>query len=262
MRLGGAASGSQSSLREANRSAVVEAIQRFGGLTQVELVGATGLSAATVSSIVKELQGGGLVDTRTTIRSGRRAQLVRLARRTGLVAGVLIGHRQLRVALGDVAHEIVAEQVMPLPDEHRVDTSLDRAALLVVELAERAGATLDEILAIGVGLPAPVEPGTGMITVPGIMRGWGDRLKHFIQQRLGNNVSAFLAGAMATAALGSATAMALIVAGLAGSGAISRKSIAATRMSSSVESVTFAAICDQLPGAAPRSMMRFAPFRI
>jgi phosphate:Na+ symporter len=54
----------------------------------------------------------------------------------------------------------------------------------------------------------------------GIMRGWGERLKHFIQLRLGNNVSAFAAGGMATAALGSATAMALIVAGLAASGAI------------------------------------------
>ncbi|MBK1864966.1 Na/Pi cotransporter family protein, partial [Aestuariivirga sp. YIM B02566] len=54
----------------------------------------------------------------------------------------------------------------------------------------------------------------------GIMRGWGDRLKHFIQQRLGNNISAFLAGTMATATLGSATAMALIVAGLAAGGAI------------------------------------------
>lgn len=54
----------------------------------------------------------------------------------------------------------------------------------------------------------------------GIMRGWGDRLKQFIQQRLSNNISAFLSGGMATAALGSATAMALIVAGLAGSGAI------------------------------------------
>lgn len=54
----------------------------------------------------------------------------------------------------------------------------------------------------------------------GIMRGWGDRLKQFIQHRLGNNISAFAAGGMATAVLGSATAMALIVAGLAGSGAI------------------------------------------
>jgi phosphate:Na+ symporter len=54
----------------------------------------------------------------------------------------------------------------------------------------------------------------------GIMRGWGDRLKQFIQLRLSNNVSAFAAGGIATAALGSATAMALIVAGLAASGAI------------------------------------------
>ena len=54
----------------------------------------------------------------------------------------------------------------------------------------------------------------------GIMRGWGDRLKHFIQQRLSGNLSAFLAGGIATATLGSATAMALIVAGLAASGAI------------------------------------------
>lgn len=54
----------------------------------------------------------------------------------------------------------------------------------------------------------------------GIMRGWGDRLKHFIQLRLANSASAFLAGGMATAALGSATAMALIVAGLAATGAI------------------------------------------
>jgi phosphate:Na+ symporter len=54
----------------------------------------------------------------------------------------------------------------------------------------------------------------------GIMRGWGDRLKRFIQQRLSNNFTAFLAGGTATAALGSATAMALIVAGLAASGTI------------------------------------------
>ena len=54
----------------------------------------------------------------------------------------------------------------------------------------------------------------------GVMRAWGDRLKNFIQQRIGNRISAFLAGGVATAILGSATAMTLIVAGLAASGAI------------------------------------------
>ena len=54
----------------------------------------------------------------------------------------------------------------------------------------------------------------------GVMRAWGDRLKSFIEHRLGNRGSAFVAGGIATTILGSGTAMALIVAGIAASGSI------------------------------------------
>ncbi len=54
----------------------------------------------------------------------------------------------------------------------------------------------------------------------GVIRAWGDRLKNFIEARVGNRFSAFIAGGIATAILGSGTAMTLIVAGLAASGAI------------------------------------------
>ena len=54
----------------------------------------------------------------------------------------------------------------------------------------------------------------------GVMRAWGDRLRNFIEHRAGNRVSAFMAGGIATAILGSGTAMTLIVAGLASAGAI------------------------------------------
>lgn len=54
----------------------------------------------------------------------------------------------------------------------------------------------------------------------GVMRAWGDRLKSFVEHRLGSRVSAFVAGGIATAILGSGTAMTLIVAGIAASGAI------------------------------------------
>ena len=54
----------------------------------------------------------------------------------------------------------------------------------------------------------------------GVMRAYGDRLKNFIEHRVGNRVSAFMAGGIATAILGSGTAMTLIVAGLASAGAI------------------------------------------
>ncbi|MGY4645698.1 ROK family transcriptional regulator [Cellulomonas sp. URHB0016] len=169
-----ATAGSQSSLREANRQLVVETVKRYGGLTQVELASATGLSQATVSTIVRELLAAGVVDTASTTRSGRRAQMVTLARRVGLAVGVQVGHRHLRVALGDFSHEILVEQSLPLPVEHRVDTTLDRVALLVVDLLERVGASLDDVVGMGVGVPAPVDVGTGMISVHGVMPGWDD----------------------------------------------------------------------------------------
>jgi phosphate:Na+ symporter len=54
----------------------------------------------------------------------------------------------------------------------------------------------------------------------GVMRAWGDRLRNFIEHRVGNRVSAFFAGGLATAILGSGTAMTLIVVGLASAGAL------------------------------------------
>lgn len=181
--------GSQSSLREANRASILSAVKRFGGLTQVELTEETGLSAATVSTIVRHLTEDGLVDVRPTSRSGRRAQLVTVARRVGLAAGIVVGQRQVRIALGDFGNEIVAEQSLPLPFEHRIDTTLDRAALLVVDMLERVGAPVSELLGIAVGIPAPVDGDSGMISVRGVMRDWdNEHISHVMTKRLAKPV--------------------------------------------------------------------------
>lgn len=183
------AAGSQSALRGANRGLILDALKQHGGLTQVELTGATGLSAATVSTIVKELVGAGLVEVRSTVRTGRRAQLVTLARRVGLAVGVHIGLRHMRVVLGDVGHDVVAEQLLPLPAQHRVDSTLDRAALLIMDMLDRVGGSLDEVLGIGIGLPAPVDVATGMVSVKGIMRGWDEvPVAHVLSKRLARPV--------------------------------------------------------------------------
>lgn len=202
------AAGSQTALREANKALVVGTVQRYGGLTQVELAAATGLSQATVSTIVRELLAAGIVDTAVTTRSGRRAQLVTLARRVGLAVGIQVGHRHLRVVLGDFAHEVVAEQTLPLPFEHPSDTTLDRGALLVMDLLERIGSDLEDVVAVGLGVPAPVDVGTGMVSVPGLLRGWeGEHLAQVLTERLGRPVlvdnDANL-GALAESTLGAA----------------------------------------------------------
>ncbi|MDN3495999.1 ROK family transcriptional regulator [Planococcus sp. APC 4015] len=164
--------GSQSSLREANRARVVESLKRHGRLTQVELAGSTGLSPATVSNIVKELTASGLLHTSFTSRSGRRATLVSLARQLGLVAGVHYSARQLRIAIADATRTVVTQTSLPLPLDHRHDAELDRLSILLADLMESLGGSVADLLAIGLALPAPIDPRTGMVSTPGLLRGW------------------------------------------------------------------------------------------
>ena len=164
--------GSQTSLREANRARIVDSLKHHGHLTQVELAGATGLSPATVSNIVKELAASGVLHTSVGSRSGRRAIEVTLARQLGLVAGLHFSARHLRIAISDIGRTVVAENHVPLALDHRYDRELDRAALLLSDMVESVNATMSDILAVGMAIPAAVEIGTGIISTPGLMKGW------------------------------------------------------------------------------------------
>ncbi len=164
--------GSQTSLREANRARVVRAVQQHGSLTQIELAGITGLSPASVSNIVTELADSGVLDTSPSIRSGRRARLVTLARSIGLVAGIDVGSRSMRVAVADTSLQVLATEHLPLAHDHRADMGLQRAAMLVGELVQSVGASGDELLAVGVGVPAPVDVDRGVVSSSALLRGW------------------------------------------------------------------------------------------
>ncbi len=164
--------GSQTSLREANRARIVASLKRHGHLTQVELAGSTGLSPATVSNIVKELAASGVLNTAVTSRSGRRATEVTLARQLGLVAGLHFSSRHLRVAISDVGRTIVVENHVPLALDHRHDRELDRAALLLSDMLESVNASFDDLLAVGMAVPVPIDSRNGMVATPGLLRGW------------------------------------------------------------------------------------------
>ena len=168
----GAPPGSQTSLREANRARVIESLKRHGRLTQVELAGSTGLSPATVSNIVKELTASGLLHTSFTSRSGRRATLVSLSRQLGLVAGAHFSSRQLHIAIADVTRAIVTQSSLPLALDHRHDAELDRLSLLLGDMMESLGGQISDLLAVGLALPAPIDPRTGRVSTPGLLRGW------------------------------------------------------------------------------------------
>jgi predicted NBD/HSP70 family sugar kinase len=167
-----AAPGSQASLREANRARVLSVVREHGAMTQVEIASLSRLSAATVSNLVRELDVAGLVTLSPSIRNGRRAVLVSLASGGGLLAGIVFGDRDIRVAVASRAREILAQQRMPLQADHVADEGMERAAQLLADLVDGVGGRMADVDAVGFGLSSPVDSVTGQVGSEDVLPGW------------------------------------------------------------------------------------------
>lgn len=164
--------GSQSSLHRANLERVVRAVRLAGSLTQAEIARSTGLSAATVSNIVRELKDTGTVEVTPTSSGGRRARSVALSGDAGIVVGVDFGHSHLRVAVGNLAHQVLAEQSEPIDVDASASEGFDRAEQLVGRLIESTCVDPGKVLGVGLGVPGPIDLETGALGSSAILPGW------------------------------------------------------------------------------------------
>lgn len=164
--------GSQSSLHRANLERVVRAVRGAGALTQAEIARATGLSAATVSNIVRELKEIGTVDVRDTSSGGRRARSVSLSSDAGIVVGIDFGHSHLRVAVGNLAHQVLDEEAVPFDVDSSADEGFRRAEQIVDALLANAGVGREKIIGIGLGVPGPIDAQSWVIDSSAMLPGW------------------------------------------------------------------------------------------
>ncbi|MEU1089588.1 ROK family transcriptional regulator [Streptomyces sp. NPDC005576] len=164
--------GSQTSLHRANLERVVRAVRMAGSLTQAEIARSTGLSAATVSNIVRELKDGGTVEVTPTSAGGRRARSVSLSGDAGVVIGVDFGHTHLRVAIGNLAHQVLAEESEPLDVDASSADGFGRAEALVNRLIRTTGIGPDKVIGVGLGVPGPIDVESGTLGSTSILPGW------------------------------------------------------------------------------------------
>lgn len=164
--------GSQTSLHRANLERVVRAVRMAGSLTQAEIARSTGLSAATVSNIVRELKDGGTVEVTPTSAGGRRARSVSLSGDAGIVVGVDFGHTHLRVAVGNLAHQVLAEESEPLDVDASSAEGFGRAERLVKRLIETTGISPEKVIGVGLGVPGPIDVESGTLGSTSILPGW------------------------------------------------------------------------------------------
>ncbi|WP_055487810.1 ROK family transcriptional regulator [Streptomyces sp. WMMB 322] len=178
--------GSQSSLHRANLERVVRAVRMAGSLTQADIARTTGLSAATVSNIVRELKEGGTVQVTPTSAGGRRARAVSLSGDAGTVVGVDFGHSHLRVAVGNLAHQVLAEEAEPIDVDASAEEGFDRAEQLVHRLVASTGISREKLIGVGLGVPGPIDVETGELGSTSILPGWsGTHPREELASRLG-----------------------------------------------------------------------------
>jgi glucokinase-like ROK family protein len=157
-----------------------------GSLTQAEIARSTGLSAATVSNIVRELKDGGTVEVTPTSAGGRRARSVSLSGDAGIVVGVDFGHAHLRVAVGNLAHQVLAEEAEPMDVDASAAECFDRAERIVQRLIESTEVRRDKVIGVGLGVPGPIDAATGALGSTTILPGWtGINPREELQRRLG-----------------------------------------------------------------------------
>ena len=147
--------------------------------SRADLGRALGLSRATVTALLSELEQVGMVeqqpddsadDRRRAI--GRPPLQVSLAANAAYAVGLDFGHSHVRSAVCDLSGRILADQWAQIDvDDHPMD-SLDLAHRLTEAALKEAGAAREYVIGVGVGLAAPVDARHGAVHSDGILPGW------------------------------------------------------------------------------------------
>jgi predicted NBD/HSP70 family sugar kinase len=149
--------------RKATSRRVLRAVMQTPGTQQVTIAAMTGLSQATVSGLVQELQSQGVL--RVADAEGERGNRVYPGNIVGAAVGVDVGHQKVTVAVRRIdsdtpIHEHDDKVGAQAPRAHWVA----RAEEMIKDLTARLGLTADDVVSIGLGLPAAIDPRTAKIT--------------------------------------------------------------------------------------------------
>ncbi|TDD28037.1 ROK family transcriptional regulator [Actinomadura sp. KC06] len=144
-------------LRRTHEEVVLATLRAEGPMSRARLTKATGLSRTTLFAIISELMERGVViesgvaDDRPRQR-GRPPTRVSLNPDAGLLIGVDLGRRRIRVAIANVARQIVATAADDAAADADESEQADLAIALVRKVCEDEGIGLGALEAIGVGL--------------------------------------------------------------------------------------------------------------
>lgn len=169
-------SADQLAVRRHNLSLVLSHLRAVGPRSRAKVAAETGLNKATVSSLVAELVGRGLVAEGETERGavGRPSQQIDLDGTNFFTVGTEINVDYVAALAMNVRGEVVAERRIPLDTAQLgVGPVLGRLTRLVAVLVDPLSARGGRLVGLTVAVPGLIERATGtVLRAPNL--GWAD----------------------------------------------------------------------------------------
>lgn len=159
-----------------NPGDILGVIRQTGGLTRNQLVAQTGLGRSTVAQRVETLLARGLVQelAGTTSTGGRRPAMIQFNPDAALILAADLGATHSRLALTDLSGKPLREEHADIRVSGGPNAVLEWVSTSFDAMLQAAGRQVDQVGAIGVGVPGPVEFASGHPVNPPIMPGWDD----------------------------------------------------------------------------------------
>ncbi|WP_211238320.1 ROK family transcriptional regulator [Deinococcus pimensis] len=145
-----------------------------GAASRGALADTLGFSKSRLNAVVSNLVVGGLLQELGPLSStgGRRAEHLALAPDLGVLACVDLGATSLHVALVAPTMTVLAERREVADVRHGPGRVMQRVKTLLGDLLAEQRLRPEDVLAVGMGVPGPVEVHSGLLVSPPIMPGW------------------------------------------------------------------------------------------
>lgn len=144
--------------------------------TRSQLAEISGMSRTTVGLRVDALRELGLVVpvSDATSTGGRPSSQIAFHPSARVVAGADLGATHARIGICDLAGVVLARVSTPLDIAEGPEKVLACVRAQIFELLEQICRAPADLLAIGIGLPGPVQHSTGRPARPPLMPGWDE----------------------------------------------------------------------------------------
>jgi predicted NBD/HSP70 family sugar kinase len=165
-------------MRRLGRLRILQALADAGEVSRGDLAVGTGLSRATVSSVIYDLVREGLVREQTVAapgsRLGRPPLTMTLVPSAAHVFGLDVGHDHARVILSDLVGTPLWDESVDVDVDGSAEDTIAAATRLIDQALRAARIPRGAILGLGVGIACPVDRATGGLRAEGIMPAWVD----------------------------------------------------------------------------------------